>query len=91
MFSLLDLPFFTDTARHAMNDRPYHHQGSRQLQNGFDSRRIADRLESITLHHSLTEGDKAFMPRASMFFIATTDPNGYKDKRVDAVKDTRHE
>jgi hypothetical protein len=91
MVSLPDLPCFTGTARHAMNDRPYFHQGSRQLQDEFDSRRIADRLEAVTLHHSLTESDKAFPARASMFFVATVDPNGYKDKRVDAMKDAGHE
>jgi predicted pyridoxine 5'-phosphate oxidase superfamily flavin-nucleotide-binding protein len=79
MVSLLDLPSFTSIERRAMDHRSYYHQGSRQLQDEFDSRRIADRLEAVTLHHSLTEGDKAFLARASMFFLASVDPDGYPD------------
>jgi len=62
-----------------MTDRPFYHQGSLQLQDEFDSRRIADRLEAVTLHHTLTEGDKAFVARSSMFFLATVDLDGYPE------------
>ena len=34
-------------------DEPLYHQGNRQLQDQFDSRRIADRLEQVTLHDRL--------------------------------------
>jgi predicted pyridoxine 5'-phosphate oxidase superfamily flavin-nucleotide-binding protein len=62
-----------------MRNRSYYHDGARQLQDEFDSRRIADRLVKVTLHQTLTEGDKAFLARASMFFLATADPDGYPD------------
>ena len=33
----------------------------------------------MTLHHALTEGDKAFLARAPMFFLASVDPDGRPD------------
>ena len=33
-----------------MNEGPMYHGGSRRLQDRFDSRRIADRLEEVTVH-----------------------------------------
>jgi predicted pyridoxine 5'-phosphate oxidase superfamily flavin-nucleotide-binding protein len=56
-----------------------YHQGSRQLQDQFDSRRIADRLDQRTLHVSFTEGDRAFIERSPMFFLATADAEGRPD------------
>lgn len=56
-----------------------YHDGSRRLQDRFDSRRLADRLEQITVHRELSEGDVAFVQRASMFFLATTDADGWPD------------
>ena len=38
-----------------------YHQGSRALQDQFDSRRIANRLEQVTVHHEIEWGDKAFI------------------------------
>jgi predicted pyridoxine 5'-phosphate oxidase superfamily flavin-nucleotide-binding protein len=56
----------------------YHH-GSRQLQDQFDSRRIADRLEQRTVHHTFTDQDRAFIERSPMFFLATADAAGHPD------------
>ena len=55
---------------------PLYHDGSRRLQDRFDSRRIADRLEQVTVHAELTDGDVAFIEGCSMFFLATADPDG---------------
>src|SRR5947207_2555510 len=60
-------------------DEPLYHQGNRQLQDRFDSRRIADRLEQVTLHDRLTENDTAFVSRCAMFFLATADAHGRPD------------
>jgi predicted pyridoxine 5'-phosphate oxidase superfamily flavin-nucleotide-binding protein len=60
-------------------DRPLYHEGNRQLQEQFDSRRIADRLEQVTLHDTFTDGDRAFVARSSMFFLATADAEGQPD------------
>jgi uncharacterized protein len=60
-------------------DRPIYHDGNRQMQDRFDSRRIADRLQQVTLHDRFTEGDCAFVARSSMFFLATADAEGQPD------------
>ena len=49
------------------------------MQDRFDSRRIADRLEQVTLRRAFTEDDKAFISRAPMFFLATADADGHPD------------
>ncbi len=56
-----------------------YHEGSRHLQDRFDSRRIADRLEKVTLHDAFTEDDRAFIEGCRMFFLATIDPGGSPD------------
>jgi predicted pyridoxine 5'-phosphate oxidase superfamily flavin-nucleotide-binding protein len=56
-----------------------YHEGSRELQDRFDSRRIADRLEQVTVHTEFTDDDAAFVERSPMFFLATTDTNGWPD------------
>jgi predicted pyridoxine 5'-phosphate oxidase superfamily flavin-nucleotide-binding protein len=56
-----------------------YHDGARTLQDRFDSRRIADRLEQVTVHAELTDGDAAFVERCSMFFLATADADGWPD------------
>jgi predicted pyridoxine 5'-phosphate oxidase superfamily flavin-nucleotide-binding protein len=53
--------------------------GSRQLQDQFDSQRIADRLEQRTVHETFTEEDRAFIARSPMFFLATADAEGRPD------------
>jgi len=58
---------------------PMYHEGARALQDRFDSRRIADRLEQVTVHAEFTEADKAFVERAPMFFLATADADGWPD------------
>ncbi len=53
--------------------------GSRQLQEQFDSQRIANRLEQRTVHEAFTEADRAFIERSPMFFLATADAGGRPD------------
>ena len=48
-----------------------YHDGNRRLQDAFDSRRIADRLEQVTTHTAFTASDTAFIERAILFFCAT--------------------
>lgn len=56
-----------------------YHDGSRKLQDQFDTRRVADRLDEITLHDAFTEHDQAFIEACSMFFLATADAEGRPD------------
>ena len=60
-------------------DRGLYHDGNRRLQAQFDSRRIADRLEEVTLHDRFSDGDRAFVGRCPMFFLATADAAGQPD------------
>jgi predicted pyridoxine 5'-phosphate oxidase superfamily flavin-nucleotide-binding protein len=61
-----------------MSDAPFFHDGARRLQDQFDSRRIADRLEELT-RTEFTEGDTAFIESAIYFFLATADADGRPD------------
>jgi predicted pyridoxine 5'-phosphate oxidase superfamily flavin-nucleotide-binding protein len=53
------------------------HAGSRRLQDRFDTRRLADRLDEKFLQHpTIDAGDRAFIERMDMFFLATADAEG---------------
>jgi predicted pyridoxine 5'-phosphate oxidase superfamily flavin-nucleotide-binding protein len=54
----------------------FYHDGNRALQERFDTRRLADRLEQVTLKHHFDRYDKAFIESLNMFFIATVDAGG---------------
>lgn len=52
------------------------HPDQRALQDRFDTRRLADRLDKDIVHTGFTEGDREFIERLDMFFIATVDNRG---------------
>lgn len=52
------------------------HAGSRALQDQFDSRRIADRIEELLVQDTIGVGEKAWIESADMFFLATADEHG---------------
>jgi uncharacterized protein len=55
---------------------PYH-AGSRSLQDRFDTRRLADRLDEKFLSRPIIDpDDRAFIERMDMFFLATADADG---------------
>ena len=56
-----------------------YHEGSRRLQDAFDSRRISDRLEEKLTRTQFTADDKAYIEGASYFFLATADSQGHPD------------
>jgi predicted pyridoxine 5'-phosphate oxidase superfamily flavin-nucleotide-binding protein len=62
-----------------MSDYEMYHHGSRQLQDQFDSLRIADRLEQVTVHTNISEDDRRFIKECGMFFLATADDQGRPD------------
>ncbi|GAA0698886.1 hypothetical protein GCM10009104_29360 [Marinobacterium maritimum] len=62
-----------------MTDKPLYHEGMRRLQDERDTRRIADRLEQVTVHTAFTEEDRAFIENCAMFFLATADIDGKPD------------
>jgi uncharacterized protein len=55
------------------------HDGNRRLQDQFDSRRIADRLEEKLTRTAFSADDKALIENAIYFFIATADAEGRPD------------
>ena len=63
-------------ARHATS--PYH-PGMRALQDRFDTRRLADRLDERLGRGAFTEQDKAFIESRTLFFLATADAEGRPD------------
>lgn len=61
-----------------MAEDRFYHDGSRALQDGFESRRIADRLEGLA-RTAFTPDDQAFIESAIYFFLATADADGRPD------------
>jgi hypothetical protein len=53
-----------------------YHDGNRELQDRFDTRRLADRIEDVLVHDTFTEHDRAFVETRDMFFLATADEDG---------------
>jgi uncharacterized protein len=53
-----------------------YHGGARELQDRFDTRRLADRLEQVKVRDTITAEDRAFIERMDMLFLATADAEG---------------
>ena len=53
-----------------------YHDGNRVLQDRFDTRRLADRIEDVLVHETFTAKDKAYIESRDMFFLATADEQG---------------
>ena len=66
-------------AEEEMDDSRLYHEGSRELQDRFDTRRIADRLERVDLHQAFTDAEREMIESAPMFFLATVNPDGFPD------------
>ncbi len=62
-----------------MSESILYHDGNRRLQDEFDSRRIADRLEEKLTRAAFSESDRAFIEGASYFFLATANADGRPD------------
>lgn len=52
------------------------HASSRTLQDQFDTRRIADRIESRLVKGEIDDGSRRFIESVDMFFLATADDQG---------------
>jgi predicted pyridoxine 5'-phosphate oxidase superfamily flavin-nucleotide-binding protein len=49
---------------------------ARELQDRFDTRRLADRLVRVTVHDRFTADDRTFIEQLDMFFLASVDATG---------------
>ncbi|MGH2830605.1 MAG: pyridoxamine 5'-phosphate oxidase family protein, partial [Actinomycetota bacterium] len=52
------------------------HDGSRELQDRFATRPLADRIEEALVHDTISAHDKRFIESQDMFFLATADDAG---------------
>ena len=62
-----------------MAESVMYHEGNRQLQDQFDSRRISDRLEEKLMRKEISADDKQFIEGLPYFFLATADAEGRPD------------
>ena len=53
--------------------------GMRRLQDRFDTRRLADRLDETLGRETFTDEDRAFVESRTLFFLATADAAGRPD------------
>ncbi|MCW5661478.1 MAG: pyridoxamine 5'-phosphate oxidase family protein [Burkholderiaceae bacterium] len=56
-----------------------YHTGMRTLQDRFDTRRLADRLDEKLSRTAFTPEDREFIGSRSLFFLATADASGQPD------------
>jgi predicted pyridoxine 5'-phosphate oxidase superfamily flavin-nucleotide-binding protein len=49
----------------------------RELQDRFDTRRLADRLDESLEHDTIIESEKDFIESRDMFFLASVDARGH--------------
>jgi len=61
-----------------MTDSVYH-EGMRRLQDRFDTRRLADRLDEKLGRTAFTAEDREFIESRRLFFLATADAQGRPD------------
>jgi uncharacterized protein len=52
------------------------HDGNRELQERFDTTRIAKRIEDLLVRDTIERGEREFIEGADMFFLATADERG---------------
>jgi uncharacterized protein len=52
------------------------HDGSRSLQDRFDTRALADRIDTLLVRDTISDADRAFIGERDMFFLATADADG---------------
>jgi predicted pyridoxine 5'-phosphate oxidase superfamily flavin-nucleotide-binding protein len=62
-----------------MSDSELYTDGARVLQDRFDTRRIADRLEKLDLVPEFSDPAREIIETAPMFFLATVDDRGRPD------------
>ena len=58
---------------------PVYHDGMRRLQDRFDTRRLADRLDEKLGRLAFTDEDRAFIESRRLFFLATADSEAQPD------------
>jgi len=49
------------------------HKGNREIQNQFDSQKLADRVDELFVHNEISDDARNFIQAQDMFFISTVD------------------
>jgi predicted pyridoxine 5'-phosphate oxidase superfamily flavin-nucleotide-binding protein len=62
-----------------MADIPMYHDGSRQLQDKYATRKLADRLVEVVARTAFNDDDTVFIHSRPLFFLATADAEGRPD------------
>lgn len=57
--------------------RSFYHKKQRELQDAFDTRRLADRVHEVIVHDTISDEDREFIEARDMFFLSTVDADGY--------------
>jgi predicted pyridoxine 5'-phosphate oxidase superfamily flavin-nucleotide-binding protein len=65
-----------EEASESNESRDWFHEGSRTLQERFGTRPLADRITEKFVRDRLDDGDRGFVERADMLFLATADAQG---------------
>lgn len=60
-------------------DTDTYHAGMRQLQDRFDTRRLADRLDEHLGRSAFSDEDRTFIESRTLFFLASADVQGRPD------------
>ena len=60
----------------APSDAGVYHEGHRRLQDEFDTRKLADRIEHLLVGDAIDPGLKGFIESRDFFFLATCDAKG---------------
>jgi uncharacterized protein len=67
------------TTSNETSSGPAYHAGMRQLQDQFDTRRLADRLDEKLGRTTFNAEDREFIESRQLFFLATADGEGQPD------------
>jgi uncharacterized protein len=62
-----------------MSEETTYHAGMRELQDRFDTRRLADRLDERVGRSAFRDDDRAFIEGRTLLFLATADAEGRPD------------
>lgn len=54
----------------------FYHDRQRELQDRFDTRRLADRVHEVIVHDTVTDEDRDFIQSRDMFFLSTVNADG---------------
>jgi uncharacterized protein YndB with AHSA1/START domain/predicted pyridoxine 5'-phosphate oxidase superfamily flavin-nucleotide-binding protein len=64
------------TAGETARSADFYSDSQRRMQDRFETRKLADRLEAVLIHDHLSAVDASFIARQNMFFLATADAYG---------------